>query len=132
MLDNDQEIRQLVHRWAEAVQRGDLEAVLADHAPDIVMFDVPPPEDGVRGLDAYESTWPPFFEWLRPDGVFEIASLSVTAGDDVAYAWALLRCGSPEHLAGHPDQRLRLSLGLRRDAGSWAVTHEHHSFTDPT
>jgi hypothetical protein len=29
--------------------------VLADHATDIVMFDVPPPSDGMRGIDAYGS-----------------------------------------------------------------------------
>jgi ketosteroid isomerase-like protein len=36
-----------------ATQLGDLDAVLADHSDDIVMFDVPPPEDGVRGTVAY-------------------------------------------------------------------------------
>ena len=36
--------------------------VLADLAADIVMFDVLPPEDGVRGMDAYRATWPPFFQ----------------------------------------------------------------------
>ena len=59
------EIRSLIERWARAVHAGDLETVLADHADDIVMFDVPPPEDGVRGIDAYHETWPPFFEWQR-------------------------------------------------------------------
>jgi hypothetical protein len=24
---------------------------------------VPPPYEGVRGIDAYRDTWPPFFEW---------------------------------------------------------------------
>ncbi|MDP9792748.1 hypothetical protein J2S43_001260 [Catenuloplanes nepalensis] len=27
------------------------------------MFDVPPPDDGVRGVDAYRDIWPPFFAW---------------------------------------------------------------------
>ncbi|MEV4116240.1 hypothetical protein [Nonomuraea sp. NPDC049695] len=36
-------IRTLIERWAEAVHRGDLEGVAADHAGDIVMYDVPPP-----------------------------------------------------------------------------------------
>ena len=130
MSDNEQEIRDLVHRWAAAVERYDLDAVVADHAPDIVMFDVPPPEGGVRGIDAYRETWPPFFEWLRPDGAFEIVALEVNAGADVSFAWALLRCGSPEELAHRPDRRLRPSIGLRRDDRSWAVAHEHHSFTD--
>ena len=39
----DEQIRTLVERWVEAVHAGDLDAVLADHARDIVMFDVPPP-----------------------------------------------------------------------------------------
>jgi hypothetical protein len=33
-----------------------MDAVLANHAPDIVMFDVPPPEAGVRGIEAYRET----------------------------------------------------------------------------
>ena len=43
----------LIERWAEAVHTGDMDGVLAGHADDIVMFDVPPPEDGVRGIQAY-------------------------------------------------------------------------------
>jgi ketosteroid isomerase-like protein len=84
---------------------------------------------------AFRSTsnlpWPPFFEWVR-GGTFELESLSVTAGSDVAFAWALLRCGQPADLALRPDERLRLTAGLRRDGGAWTITHEHHSFTDKT
>jgi uncharacterized protein (TIGR02246 family) len=128
MDDVEQQIRTLIERWAEAVHVGDMDAVLADHSADIVMFDVPPPQDGVRGIDAYRETWPPFFEWQARGASFEIASLEVTAGDDVAYAHALLRCGTQEELAEKPDQRLRLTLGLRKERGRWVVAHEHHSF----
>jgi uncharacterized protein (TIGR02246 family) len=127
MADEDL-IRQLVERWARAVHAGDLEGVLADHAADIVMFDVPPPDDGVRGIDAYRDCWPPFFEWQRQGAVFELAELAVTAGAEVAYAHALLRCGTPDELVQEPDRRLRLTLGLRREDGHWVVAHEHHSF----
>jgi ketosteroid isomerase-like protein len=95
---------------------------------DIVMFDVPPPDDGVRGLDAYSHVWPPFFEFQQLGASFEIVSLEVTAGDDVAFAWALLRCGTDDELRKDPDNRLRLTIGLRRDGERWIVTHEHHSF----
>jgi uncharacterized protein (TIGR02246 family) len=124
------EIEELVRRWAAAVHSGDLDAVLAHHAEDIVMFDVPPPHDGVRGLAAYRETWPPFFEWQASGAVFEVVELDVTEGADVAYVWALLRCGTPDTFAEHPDQRLRLSLGLRKQDGAWVVAHEHHSFCD--
>jgi ketosteroid isomerase-like protein len=128
--EDEQTLRTLVVRWAESVHAGDLDGVLTGHAGDIVMFDVPPPEEGVRGLDAYRETWPPFFEWQRSGAVFEVVDLDVTAGAEVGFAWALLRCGTAEELAREPDRRLRLTLGFRREAGRWVVAHEHHSFTD--
>lgn len=128
MRDDEARIRALIERWAEAVHRGDLDAVVADHGDDIVMFDVPPPHDGVRGLPAYRQVWPPFFDWQARGASFEIVSLEVTAGDDVAFAYALLRCGTPEDLAQDPGIRLRLTLGLRKQEGRWVVAHEHHSF----
>jgi len=126
--DDEAAIRELILRWAAAVHSGDLDVVLADHADDIVMFDVPPPNDGVLGIDAYRETWPPFFQWQAQGASFEIVSMEVTAGNDVAFAHALLRCGSKEELAADPDNRLRLTVGLRKDGGRWIVTHEHHSF----
>jgi ketosteroid isomerase-like protein len=77
--DAESEIRALIENWAKAVHAGDLEGVLADHAEDIVMFDVPPPNDGVRGIQAYRETWPPFFNWQKQGALFEIVSLEVTA-----------------------------------------------------
>ena len=126
-MTDEQEIRTLIENWASAVHTGDLATVLADHAPDIVMYDVPPPYDGVRGLDAYRETWPGFFEWQRSGASFALESLDVTAGTDVAFAFALLRCGMPDD---NPEVRLRLTIGLRKDNGRWTVTHEHHSFPE--
>lgn len=111
MSTDEQQIRTLIEGWAEAVHTGDLGTVLADHADDIVMFDVPPPQQGVRGIDAYRETWPPFFEWQAQGAVFDIESLDVTADE--------------------PDNRLRLTVGLRKQEGRWVVTHEHHSFPLP-
>ena len=128
MPHDDAQIRSLIERWADAVHGGDMDGVLADHSNDIVMFDVPPPYEGVRGIDAYRETWPPFFEWQARGASFEIESLDVTAGGDVAYAHALLRCGMPQELADNPANRLRLTLGLRKERDRWVVAHEHHSF----
>jgi hypothetical protein len=67
-MGDEQEIRSLIEGWAEAVHGGDLDRVLAAHADDLVMFDVPPPYQGVRGLAAYAETWPPFFTWQADGG----------------------------------------------------------------
>lgn len=123
-------IRELIAEWAHAVHTGDLNTVLAQHDPGIVMFDVPPPHRGNRGIDEYRESWPPFFEFQRQGALFEIVELDVTAGADVAFAWALLRCGKPADLAADPERRLRLTIGLRKRDGRWIVTHEHHSFAD--
>jgi uncharacterized protein (TIGR02246 family) len=128
MVDDEQAIRTLLERWAAAVHDGQLDVVLADHAADVVMFDVPPPHEGVRGIDAYRDTWPPFFEWQASGAVFDLESLDVVAGADVAYAFALLRCGTADELAETPERRLRLTVGLRKQDGRWVVAHEHHSF----
>jgi ketosteroid isomerase-like protein len=79
-----------------------MDKVLAGHAQDIVMFDVPPPYEGVRGIEDYRKTWPGFFEWQARGATFEIVSLDVTAGEDVAFAYALLRCGTPEEHESKP------------------------------
>ena len=50
------------------------------------------------------------------------------AGADVAFAYALLRCGTPADFADNPDNRLRMTIGLRKRDGRWVVVHEHHSF----
>ena len=88
MSDND-DIRALIHRWAEAVHDGDLDGAL-----------------------------------------FEVVELDVTTGRDVAFAYALLRCGKPTEQDPAVEPRLRLTLGLRRDGDHWVVAHEHHSFAD--
>ncbi|XVV16226.1 YybH family protein [Actinoplanes sp. CA-131856] len=130
MTENEAQIRELIERWARAVHTADLAGVLADHAEDIVMYDVPPPYQGVRGIDAYGRAWPGFLQWQAAGATFELVSLDVTAGDTVAFAHALLRCGTPEDLARKPDFLLRLTLGLRKEQGRWTVAHEHHSFPD--
>ena len=63
-MNDETAIRDLITRWVDAVGAQDLDGVLANHDPDIVMFDVPPPYDGVRGIEAYRGSWAPFFDWL--------------------------------------------------------------------
>lgn len=121
-------IRAMVETWVAAVDAADREGTFRGRTDDVVMFDVPPPHDGARGIEAYRATWPPFLDFQAAGAVFQLVELDVTAGDDVAWAFALLRCGTPAELAAHPERRLRLTLGLRREDGRWLVAHEHHSF----
>jgi uncharacterized protein (TIGR02246 family) len=124
-MNNEAAIRTLVVNWAEAVRREDRASILRDHAENILMFDVPPPVQ-LKGLDAYARTWDAFFAWSKPVG-FEITEMHVTAGDDVAFATALIRCSGTEATGERTELNVRLTVGLQKNEGRWTVVHEHHS-----
>jgi uncharacterized protein (TIGR02246 family) len=119
-------IRRLIEGWAVAVQRQDMEGILRDHAPDIVMFDLPPPLES-RGIQAYTATWGLFFRWARKPVVFDIRRIEICAGNEVAFAMALMRCAGKEPDGTDTDLDFRLTVGLSKVDGRWTVVHEHHS-----
>jgi len=119
----EDQITALIEAWADAVRRHDLPAILAHHERDIVMFDVPPPLQS-RGMDEYKKTWDLFFKFHRPGQAFDIEELEITAGNDVAFAVAIMRCTGGSTPDGFP---FRLTVGLRKVDGDWRITHEHHS-----
>lgn len=119
-------IRKLVENWASAVRRKDLDAILANHSPGMLMFDVPPPLES-KGLEAYKKTWDLFFSWAHDPVVFNIKDMSVTAGDDVAFVTALMRCAGTEVSGQDIELDFRLTIGLRKIDNHWIVMHEHHS-----
>lgn len=121
-------IKALIEAWADAVRRHDLSGILAHHEQHIVMFDVPPPLQS-RGMDEYKKTWDLFFRYHKPSQAFDIEELGITAGEDVAFAVAIMRCGSAT-FSGSPEEGgflFRLTIGLRKIDGLWRVAHEHHS-----
>ncbi len=66
---DETELRALIVRWSKAVRDQNLAGIRADHDPDMLMFDVPPPFLS-RGLDAYMATWDTFFAAsVKPVGV---------------------------------------------------------------
>src|ERR1700761_1078518 len=110
-------IRHLIEAWGGAGRRRDIDAILAHHAADFVMFDVPPPFE-IRGLDAYRASWDQFFSWS--DAIpFDLHSLEITAGADVAFAVATLGCAEPDADGKPKPLDFRLTVGLRKIAGQW-------------
>ena len=113
------EIRSLVETWAKAVRAKDMEGVLANHTDDIVMFDVPMPLQS-KGVEEYKKTWELFFNHSPGGpGAFDLTELRVVAGDSVAYCHALVKIF---------DSKVRVTIGLRKEAEKWLIAHEHHSY----
>jgi ketosteroid isomerase-like protein len=118
-------IREVIERWAKAVREKNIEGILASHAADILMFDVPPPLEA-KGIDAYRRTWETFFLWSDDPVIFEIRDLHIAAGADVAFAAALMCCAGAEN-GTRVELDFRLTIGLRKTGAQWTIVHEHHS-----
>jgi len=119
-------IRDLVENWARAVRTKNLDGILSNHSPDMLMFDVPPPIQS-KGIEAYRKTWDLFFSWSKASGVFDISEMNITAGNDVAFVTALMHCAGTEANGDKIELEFRLTIGLRKIDGQWIVMHEHHS-----
>ncbi len=124
--NDEAEIRALIERWAQAVRDENRAAIRADHDPDILMFDVPPPFLS-QGLDAYMATWEMFFSSSEKPVAFAFHDVGVTCGQDVAFATAIGRCVNTDAKGDREPLEFRLTMGLRKIDGSWRIMHEHHS-----
>lgn len=125
-MTDEQQIRTLIERWADAVRRRDLDTITARHAADMVMFDVPGPLR-LDGINAYRESWARFYAWAHDPVVFAIDQLHVKVGGAVAFAVATMRCAGGETAGDAALLRFRLTVGLERIGADWCITHEHHS-----
>jgi ketosteroid isomerase-like protein len=123
---DEAELGELIARWSQAVRNKDMAGIRADHDPDILMFDVPPPLLS-RGIEAYMATWPQFLNWSKRPMKFELSDVEIVAGGDVAFATAIGHCNGAES-GGEPEElKFRLTIGFRKQNGRWRIVHEHHS-----
>lgn len=123
--ENEIQIRQLIENWAKAVRNRDVDAILAFHSENIVMYDVPEPFQSV-GLDEYRKTWNLFFKYTKM-GVFDIRELNIIADENVAFAYAKMQCSDKSNSEDFIPLDFRLTIGLKRVKGQWTILHEHHS-----
>ncbi len=123
---NEAEIRELIESWVRAIRTENLDGVLANHSSEILMFDLPGPVQ-LKGIGAYKKSWLPLFDWIRSGGAFDLSGVNVTAGDDVAFATALIHCRGTDANGNKVATEGRLTIGLRKIDGQWTVVHEHHS-----
>jgi len=69
------------------------------------------------------------FRYHEPGTAFDIQEITVTAGREVTFAVAIMRCG-PDSSSNPADKDgffFRLTAGLRNVNGDWCIAHEHHS-----
>jgi uncharacterized protein (TIGR02246 family) len=122
---NETLVRELIENWAKAVREKDYDTLLAHHAEDIVMYDVPEPFQSI-GIDAYRNTWDLFFSGTQ-QGVFDIQELHIFADENIAFGFATMKCMNRNGEGAYDPLDFRLTIGLKKIKGEWTILHEHHS-----
>ena len=125
---DEADIRRRINTLVEALRAGDLEGAMPIYAPDIVSFDVEPPLRHL-GAEAKRKNWAGFFTvFQRPVG-YETRDLTVTAGDDVAFAYSLNRViATLKNGNGNGvDYWVRWTACFRKIDGNWLIVHDHVS-----
>ncbi len=120
------EISALLDDRSEAIRSKDLERLMSFYSDGIVYFDLVPPllyagSDALRGRFA---DW--FGRWAGPIGQ-EIGDPHVEAGGDVAAVHMLIRTSGTLTAGREVGYWVRATDTLRRESGTWLITHEHVS-----
>jgi ketosteroid isomerase-like protein len=119
-------IRQIIDERANAVRRGDVEAMSADVADDVVIFDVVNPLRQL-GKVASRARAP---EWVTSyDGAigWESRDVEVFADGNVAFSHAFSHVTGKLKAGDEIDMWFRTTLGFRRVGGRWLIVHDHGS-----
>ena len=126
--EDEARVRALLADRTAAMRAGDADRVVASRAPDAVLYDLAAPLQlaGPAAADA-----PGLRSWFAGfDGPvdWELRDLTVVAGDEVAFAYALSRMSAtPKGSDESFTLWFRSTFGLRKVAGEWTISHEHRS-----
>lgn len=124
--DDEDQIRQLVENWTTALRAKDIDGLMANYAPDILLFDLAPPLQ-YKGADAYRKSWEAWLPTIQGPLGFDRRELNVTAGDNVAFSHSLNRITAKRTDGTDTDVWVRATVCYRKLDGKWTVAHEHVS-----
>lgn len=120
------EVRAVIQAWAQATQQNRQDDILKHHAADLVIYDVLPPLQ-YESAEAYRRSWALWQPQTEGETRFELEGLSVTAGDDVAFAHGLISCGGTLADGRSFEDQVRATFCLQKVDGQWQVLHQHVS-----
>ena len=121
---DEAQIRELIESRVKAIHEKDVEAVLSEYTPDVVMFNLAPPLQ-TRGADGEAiEKW---FSGYQGVISYEIRDLKIATGVDVAFCHYLYRSSGTATDGRDIDMWVRATLCFRKIAGKWLITHEHNS-----
>ncbi len=120
--NEEAEIKRVIEGGVEAIRAKDLDGIMSMYAPELVSFDIVPPLQYV-GADAYRKQWEEAFSLFPGPIDYEIADLSITVGDDVAFTHSFNRLSGTMNNGQKIGHWLRWTACFRKIGGKWLIAH---------
>ena len=119
-------IRKRVEAWAEALCKGDIDAVVSAYAPDIVSFDI---VASLRyaGIESKRRAWEKALAGYDGPIGYEVHELEVAAQGDLAFAHSLNRVSGTLASGKASTLWLRWTACFQPVDGAWLIVHDHAS-----
>ena len=124
--NKEAEIKRLIEGYAEALRAKDLDGIVSIYAPDLVSFDTVPPLQYV-GAETFRNHWEEIFSSMPGPVGYEIADLSITVGDEVAFTHSFIRLSATLPTGQKIGNWVRWTACWRKIGGQWLMVHEHVS-----
>ena len=96
------------------------------YAPDVVSFDIQPPLKHV-GAEAKRKNWAEVFAIYQQPLAYEIHDLTITLGDDTAFAHSLNRIIGSFQNGTKSAHWVRATTCFRKVDGNWLIAHDQVS-----
>ena len=126
MESDEEQIRDLLERWADATRHERRGEVLANRAEGTLLFDVLPPSIH-EGTAAYRSTWDGGQPEFDLPALFELEQLSIASGDRAAFAHRVIRCGGVLKSGRKIEDLVRATFCFEKEHDRRRIVHQHIS-----
>lgn len=125
-MTDEQAIHNILIAWGDNTRLDRKDDVLANHAADLLIYDVLPPMK-YESAAAYRASWDEWQPETAGEGIFEFQDLKITAGSDVGFAHGFIRCGGTTPNGKKFEDTVRATFCLKKINGEWQVAHQHVS-----
>jgi ketosteroid isomerase-like protein len=119
-------IKRLIEGYVEAFRTKDIDGIMSMYAPEVVTFDVVPPLQYV-GADAMRKRWEEAFSSLPGPIGYEMADLSITVGEDMAFTHSFNRTSATLPTGQKIGVWVRWTGCFRKIVGKWLLVHDQIS-----
>ncbi|MBD2701465.1 nuclear transport factor 2 family protein [Spirosoma sp. BT702] len=126
-MNSEQEIRQIYTGWFKGTAAKDIDAVMANVAPNVISYEHDSPLQYV-GIDAVREVCQHGFDVSDGELEWDIPDLQILVRDDVAISWGLNHMQVRQPDGTTIDGYSRGTRIFQKLNGQWQMIHQHVSY----